>query len=737
MANLPFQPISAADLLDAELAKRGTLEDPTITASGSNSRNPAISKLRFGCAGLDDHVLLGGIEPASVLGLSSEDDTVALQLALQLVAKQLMAGLGNGQAEVPQTHTQASAQAQTALVASTLPVATVARVLRDIVRALQGREGGWREVLGRVQISRVFDVQGLWEVVDELDVDGGRQGGGEGERGDEPQGECETGRVGDVGVAQGEEGEGKQKAPEASLGQLDLCEFGIESEKGSQNEKEATETKPEDVTPGAQVNLPGLDLDNEAESLAARHPSSDVRPPSMEIPDSDDDDGYDVADIGFQFNSTIALSEAAQDNAGDGTASVASNGSSSSGLPELTPSPELAPKEIKMDDVRPTPQMDYNAMSSLLSSSSSLSSLSSLSDVEGSTVNASGQPVPEIDAVSKDRPTSPLRQTPEREHQRQSLVVGDSQEGSSPVPTVVLPLETQRPVTPTPVLPRTVAHAPAATLAIDPGLFATSPPYSLVTATSAQELMDVHFEGPTLQSPCPAVTPVPAPATGPLAQEQNEAQNSKARSQRPHPLMPAQARTEMESELSARPSPPTIIVVTHISTLLTSLFADTPSPIAHNTLQALSRKLRFLSRSLSSSPLIILTNGTTVPPVPRPTAFEPIPTNPGLHQTMPEPTLRSLFSPDPRLTTSKRNRPAFGLSFTQMLDLHLLCSVLPKESADAERIATGHGGRTAWVVEVLLDEIGVWEGKGGERRTREQRWGAVEARKGLFCDVRV
>ena len=37
--------------------------------------------------------------------------------------------------------------------------------------------------------------------------------------------------------------------------------------------------------------------------------------------------------------------------------------------------------------------------------------------------------------------------------------------------------------------------------------------------------------------------------------------------------------------------------------------------------------------------------------------------------------------------------------------------------------------RFTWVVEALLDEIGVWEPEraaGGPRRSREQRWGAVD-----------
>ncbi len=83
-----------------------------------------------------------------------------------------------------------------------------------------------------------------------------------------------------------------------------------------------------------------------------------------------------------------------------------------------------------------------------------------------------------------------------------------------------------------------------------------------------------------------------------------------------------------------------------------------------------------------------------------------------------------------------------------MLDLHLLCSRVPRHSADAQRAVLGDAGggpgfAFVWVVEVLLDEVGVWEaepgmvdggGGGGswtQRRDREQRWAAVEVVDGV------
>ena len=79
-----------------------------------------------------------------------------------------------------------------------------------------------------------------------------------------------------------------------------------------------------------------------------------------------------------------------------------------------------------------------------------------------------------------------------------------------------------------------------------------------------------------------------------------------------------------------------------------------------------------------------------------------------------------------------RNKPSFGLVFAQMLDLHLLCTLVPRTKTD--RVALMASGGTAsvgyvWAVEVLLDELGVYglsEEGGWERRCREQRWAVVD-----------
>lgn len=218
---------------------------------------------------------------------------------------------------------------------------------------------------------------------------------------------------------------------------------------------------------------------------------------------------------------------------------------------------------------------------------------------------------------------------------------------------------------------------------------------------------------------------------------------------------------------------PDIVLITHMSTLLSSLFRQREKDTAHQMLQLLSSHLRYLSRSTDhGGPLIMILNSTTNSqeastttntrpnpgqgrPSPPPPPPSDAPNTKGPSRPL-DPTLRSIFNPPPLPASglgythdtplSRRNKPSFGLIFTQMLDMHLLCTRVPRTRADAEALfappgqvpgaGTGTGTRAVgygWVVEVLLDEVGVWEqGEGarppwGTRRaSREQRWGAVD-----------
>lgn len=199
-------------------------------------------------------------------------------------------------------------------------------------------------------------------------------------------------------------------------------------------------------------------------------------------------------------------------------------------------------------------------------------------------------------------------------------------------------------------------------------------------------------------------------------------------------LTPSPSPPATEPTPKAREELPGVILITHFSTLLTTLYTHAEQTAVHNTLHLLSSRLRYLSRTLPSSPLIMLTNTTT------PSTFDPISarrSGPPSEPTpqAPDPSLRSIFSASgPYATTWQK--PSFGLVFAQFLDLHLLCTRIARTRGDAEGIVAGRGqGRQVWVVEALLDEGGVWEGDRGPRRGRERRWGVVDVLEGRIVDA--
>ncbi|KAI8681501.1 hypothetical protein NCS55_00401600 [Fusarium keratoplasticum] len=167
---------------------------------------------------------------------------------------------------------------------------------------------------------------------------------------------------------------------------------------------------------------------------------------------------------------------------------------------------------------------------------------------------------------------------------------------------------------------------------------------------------------------------------------------------------------------------PGIIVVTHFSSLLTGVFTHRERSAAHSVMESLGSHLRDLSRNLSSSPLIMLLNSTSSSSGP-PTAQ---PKNTPL-----DATLRSIFHTPPPgqgSHSTRRIKPNYGIVFSQLLDLHLLCTRIPRTMQDAEAAVQrlGEEVRTVWAVEVLQDEIGVWKGTRGARKGREQLWTAAD-----------
>ncbi|KAK1780010.1 hypothetical protein QBC45DRAFT_410091 [Copromyces sp. CBS 386.78] len=257
------------------------------------------------------------------------------------------------------------------------------------------------------------------------------------------------------------------------------------------------------------------------------------------------------------------------------------------------------------------------------------------------------------------------------------------------------------------------------------------------------------------------------------------------------------AGQEQKADSNASPLP-SLILITNTSYLLNTLFARNKTGsdrfAAHNSAVQLSDQIRGLSRR---GPLVMLLNSTISPVSSNSTSsmFDDDNNNRGSKQ--PDLSImRSIFNPPPpapmegavgvmaglvgqqqpagvapasyrgggghggygnhfqqqhqtqpqtataaAAAASRRNKPSYGMVFSQMLDLHLLCTRVPRG-----RSRQGGGyGRYVWAVEVLLDELGVYEGlegvlgetgegegkrKGLTRRSREQRWGAVEIEQG-------
>ncbi|KAI2639407.1 hypothetical protein GGS21DRAFT_429361 [Xylaria nigripes] len=228
------------------------------------------------------------------------------------------------------------------------------------------------------------------------------------------------------------------------------------------------------------------------------------------------------------------------------------------------------------------------------------------------------------------------------------------------------------------------------------------------------EILDSEDEEPfssPLSSPPPSTI---APRSASPSEERPQAPNN----QDPHPTQPSIPSPESRpifkpQDPQSKPPTPEIILITHFAALLTTLFTHHDKKDAHATLQRLSSHLHNLARS--AGPLILLLNTTTTTTTTAAHAQKPHPL---------DPSLRSIFN------QARRTKPAFGLTFAQLLDLHLLCTRHPRTRDDAEALVTGVGTEDvcyAWVVEALLDELGAC----GTSRSREGRWAAVDVRGGV------
>ncbi|KAI5464546.1 hypothetical protein BGZ63DRAFT_401479 [Mariannaea sp. PMI_226] len=147
-SHFSIEPIPASVLAERETKRR----DAAV----------ALGLCRTGCPKLDQYVLLGGLERGSVVGLSAEDEEVGVQLGLQTLAHALCS----------------DERVTSGLIVTPKPAVAILGVLREAVRAELRVRGitdadaaakKTRECLERVMLSCVFDLDGLWEVLADLD----------------------------------------------------------------------------------------------------------------------------------------------------------------------------------------------------------------------------------------------------------------------------------------------------------------------------------------------------------------------------------------------------------------------------------------------------------------------------------------------------------------------------------------------------------------------------------------
>lgn len=605
-SHAPLEPISGTTLLHAELHRRAALPGPCAT----------------GCRELDEAALAsGGFERGCVVGVSAEEDDVALVLGLQTIVRRLLRlGVdGGGGARRPR-----------AMIVTTMGVGSLVGVLRGVLRAQEGVVGQEREreVLGRVAVARVFDVNGLWEVLGELDALGaGQEIGAGGLRTDDDDKEVDEG-----GGSLLDGGGGGSAAPARGIGADSGCEgIGVVG-------AEVPDVAEDGQHGGVQIRYMG------------EPPSSPLSDPPSDLPD--------------------------------------------------------------------TPPWE--------------------------TVEAAGG---HTEMAGTDKPDT--RKTPPG--QREEIQDSEGEEGFSPLVFTNVSPQSSSAKLPEPRFE---------TGALGPGQHDA--------LSSSVDLSCVHEQDDPQVTPSPAQaieTPdldreeEPSASTGLQdAQEGNDEVQPKASPS--GATKPVATHNPPEPSCKNESTHPDIILITHMSTLLSSLFHQREKATAHQSLQLLASHLRHLARSTEyGSPLVMILNSTTSSEthVTAPAQFQdrdgpPRPPlgGPSTPDKPLDPTLRSIFNPPPLPVSglaynydtpqSRRNKPSFGLIFTQLLDLHLLCTKIPKTRADAEALyalaspGTGRVVEYVWAVEVLLDEIGVWEGsekvlEGRPRRSREQRWGAVEVRR--------
>lgn len=642
----PLESVSGRTLFEQEARRRDALRARGNCATGSRE--------------LDEACLAGGgFERGCVVGVSAEGhggdgagegEDVGLVMGLQTIGEMF----AEAEKERKEKKGEGEGRRPRAMIISTMAVGALIGVLREVAGAQiacgsgdggSGEEGsvlrGWLE---RIDIARVFDVPGLWEVLGELD----------------------------------------RLPPSQELGEE-------EAEEKDEDEEKEEEGRPREVKP---------------EEKAARGAGAKTTTGQGQVDNDNDNGGRERRDGAGEEAHEEDLRLGASPGAGDDQLEPTIDRTESSGR-------DTGPPEAAEPPSSP------------------------LSDPPSSLPDELPWDTTEIGEAGLPRRTTPPGQ-------RQVIQDSEDEEGfSSPV----APAETSPETSPMRIQKHVTDDRPLSPVAPGdgPSWGELTPAEAVEPGLESQPEFDTAEQTHEQDEPAPSNTPSARAAAEFLAEATPVAAHQPA-----HQSAPDQPASRDE------PTRPDIILVTHMSALLSSLWNQRERATAHETVQLLASHLRYIARAPEhGGPLIMLLNSTTSPPDATITTTAnnnnnnsiPAATAPARSRPL-DPTLRSIFHPTPPAPGlayaggGGHNKPSFGLVFTQMLDLHLLCTRVPKTRADAEvlyappaaveaaaRATVGY----AWAVEVLLDEVGVWEGRGGAgagpRRSREQRWGAVEVRR--------
>ncbi|KAG0651375.1 hypothetical protein D0Z07_1636 [Hyphodiscus hymeniophilus] len=180
-----------------------------------------------------------------------------------------------------------------------------------------------------------------------------------------------------------------------------------------------------------------------------------------------------------------------------------------------------------------------------------------------------------------------------------------------------------------------------------------------------------------------------------------------------------------------------IVIIDNMTHLINELFARKERSEAHTLLTTLSRALHTLTHTRN---ILTVLHNKTVSSISK--TYE---TDPSIEERYPQ--RRNKPNQNPQSTSvfpSNQLKPALGQIFSQLPDLHLLVSALPKTRGDAQQhygqeddadFRTGSGIKEVQfcnVIEVLKDETPNLGSQTEEERYqrkfggREQRWAAVE-----------